>query len=308
MTSVRGLVKGARPHKSVPTIKAAERIFKVKTELYMDSISRYSHELDCTGISIDDSTGALVAASDVIPTKLCLPFFGDVTTGEIKADTPKLTLGTFMGVTFSMVPSGGNSGNLMCPAWNTAFTNEEQYANVKLESVQVSVRFQDIKPKATPKQVPVRKRTTLEDAASQPQQKKLRMARQTPSDPQSPPANYGDAADAKAMVAVADTDAADADAMVADDATPPTDEVVEIVATFDAYRIVAIPGRRAGPLCRVADATTPKTFGKLVTKSRAAFKRIALANGVLTHDEGTAVENAPVKMQKPEIYFKHIHG
>ena len=327
LTGVRLLVDSPKPHLLVTSMNVGLRIFKAKTQLYMDNLSRYSTELDCTCIQMDDHTGGLVATGESIPSELCLPFFGDVIVGECK-DTPRLALGKMCGVQLSLVPPSGDCANLMCPAWNIALTNEEADANCQLECYQVNVRFQETKQpnpvaraKPTPKKhtgsVASAKRQSanakrLQDAADAPAQKKFRLAKKTPSDPP----------DATAVVACDDAAGTDGDIGGADasavlveqesEPTPPQDEFIEVVAAFDAFRIVAIPGKHAGPLCRLADAATPKVFGKLVTKNCATFKKVAVANDMLKEDDGAARERGSdgpkAKSSKPEVYIKHIHG
>ena len=88
---------------------------------------------------------------------------------------------------------------------------------------------------------------------------------------------------------------------------------MEAVATFDAYRIVAIKSGRGGVLCRLADDDTPRMFSKMVAKVNASSMEAASTCGIIKA-EAPAVAETRTKLQaksnkaKPEVFVKHIHG
>ena len=90
-------------------------------------------------------------------------------------------------------------------------------------------------------------------------------------------------------------------------------QLVEVVATFDAYRIVAIKGGRGGVLCRLADDDTPRMFSKMVATVNASVTKAASTCGIIKA-EAPAVAETRTKLQtksnkaKPEVFIKHIHG
>ena len=91
-------------------------------------------------------------------------------------------------------------------------------------------------------------------------------------------------------------------------------QLVEVLATFDAYRTVAIKGGRGGVLCRLADDDTPRMFSKMVAKVNASFLKAASTCGIIKADEAPGVAETRTKLQaksnkaKPEVFIKHIHG
>ena len=247
-------------------------------------------------ISIDLTTGALVADGDVISESLCLPFFGDIVLGECTS-VPKLKLCLFTGVDCSMVPP---TDGTMCSAWDIALTNEDSDANFKLEKYEVAVRFQEMQ------QVPVTpalggKRKSA-GATAPKEAKRTRATQNKTSDPQPP----------QALVLAAPSDP-EPPASLAGLTQDEQQHLVEVVATFDAYRIVATKGGRGGVLCRLADDDTPRMFSKMVATVNASVTKAASTCGIIKA-EAPAVAETRTKLQtksnkaKPEVFIKHIHG
>ena len=134
---VPALVQSKRPDRLVIGMGVANRIFEAKHELCIDNFNRYDSEMNVENIAINNSTGQLIATSELMPDKPCLPFFGEMIIGHCK-DIPWLALGGLGGVKLSMCPPGCADG-LPCPKWKVALRNEEADTNCKLGKYQVNV-------------------------------------------------------------------------------------------------------------------------------------------------------------------------